>query len=444
MSASTASRSTYILFLLFLINFMNFFDRTIPAVVLEPIRKEFGLDDTMLGILGTSFTIIYAIAGVPLGYLSDRFSRTRILTAGLTVWSALTAASGLAWNFMSFFWIRLAVGVGEASCAPAANSLIGDLFPPEKRARAIGIFMLGLPLGLLLSFSIVGALAQAYGWRVPFYLAALPGLVVAFMMLFAKEPVRGAQETYKVDNSVPVDKPMRRILSIPTVWWIIASGATVNFAAYAMSTFLPTMLIRYHSVTVAQAGIVAAVVLGVTGLIGLLAGGWLADALHKRFERGRLMLASVGMLIAAPLLYLGLTQPSGAINPTTIFLSIGWLLYFMYYTSVYSALQDVVEPRLRATAMAVYFFFQYVLGAGFGTIVTGALSDMYAKQAMAAAGASQMTEAFRAVGLQSSMALVVPVAIAITGIFLFFAARSFVSDAKKASVSQTTGGLVTA
>ena len=438
-------RSIYILLLLFLINLMNFFDRTIPAVVLEPIRKEFGLDDTALGLLGASFTLIYAVAGVPLGYLADRFRRTRILAAGLTAWSLLTAASGLAWSFMSFFWIRLLVGVGEASCAPAANSLIGDLFPSEKRARALGIFMLGLPLGLLLAFSIVGVLAQNYGWRVPFYLAAIPGFVVAAMMLFAAEPIRGSQETYAIDPTTRVDRPMRRILAIPTVWWIIASGATVNFAAYAMGTFLPTMLIRYHGISIGKAGLIAAIVLGATGLIGLTAGGWLADYLHKKFLRGRLLLASCSMLVAAPLLYFGLAQPVGAVDAATVLLSLGWLLYFSYYCSVYSALQDVVEPRLRATAMAVYFFFQYVLGAGFGTVITGALSDMYAKQAMTAAGTSQMTDAFRAVGLQSAMALVVPVAIALTCISLFFAARSFIADAgKTASAGKPIGGLATA
>src|SRR5258706_199826 len=205
------ARSIYILILLFLINLMNFFDRTIPAVVLEPIRREFGLDDTALGILGASFTLIYAVAGVPLGYLADRLRRTHILAAGLTAWSLLTAASGLAWSFLSFFWIRLLVGVGEASCAPAANSLIGDLFPSEKRARALGIFMLGLPLGLLLAFSIVGALAQNYGWRVPFYLAAVTGFVVAAMVLFAAEPVRGSQETYAIEPKTALERPMRRM-----------------------------------------------------------------------------------------------------------------------------------------------------------------------------------------------------------------------------------------
>jgi predicted MFS family arabinose efflux permease len=439
------ARSIYILVLLFLINLMNFFDRTIPAVVLEPIRKEFSLDDTALGILGASFTLIYAVAGVPLGYLADRFRRTHILAAGLTAWSLLTAASGLAWSFMSFFWIRLLVGVGEASCAPAANSLIGDLFPSEKRARALGIFMLGLPLGLLLAFSIVGALAQNYGWRVPFYLAAVPGFVVAAMIMFAAEPVRGSQETYAIDATAALDRPMRRILAIPTVWWIIASGATINFAAYAMGTFLPTMLIRYHGLSIGKAGLIAALVLGATGLVGLTAGGWLADYLHKKFLRGRLLLASCSMLVATPLLYFGLAQPVGAADAATILLSLGWLLYFSYYCSVYSALQDVVEPRLRATAMAVYFFFQYVLGAGFGTVVTGALSDMYARQAMTAAGTSEMTDAFRAIGLQSAMTLVVPLAIALTCVSLFFAARSFIADARKtASVGQRIGGLATA
>jgi MFS family permease len=204
-------------------------------------------------------------------------------------------------------------------------------------------------------------------------------------------------------------------------------------------------LIRYHGLSIGKAGLIAALVLGATGLVGLTAGGWLADYLHKKFLRGRLLLASCSMLVATPLLYFGLAQPAGAADAATILLSLGWLLYFSYYCSVYSALQDVVEPRLRATAMAVYFFFQYVLGAGFGTVVTGELSDMYAKQAMTAAGTSEMTDAFRAIGLQSAMALVVPLAIALTCASLFFAARSFIADARKtASVGQRIGGLATA
>ncbi|MCU0684571.1 MAG: MFS transporter [Polyangiaceae bacterium] len=440
--APTRDGVRYALLLLFFINFLNFFDRTIPAVVLEPLRKEFKLDDTALGLLGTSFTLIYALAGLPLGRLSDRWRRTRVLSAGVFTWSLMTAATGIAWNFFSFLLLRLGVGIGEASCAPAANSMIGDMYPSKQRARALGIFMLGLPLGSLLCFSLVGQLAQTYGWRTPFFFASVPGFVVALLMLLTcREPARGSQEAYAVDAEAPPERPYRSLLVIPTFWWIILSGASVNFAAYALSTFLPALMVRYHQASVAKAGGSAAIVLGVTGLLGLSFGGWVADKVHGAFPRGRLLLGSYSLLLAAPLLWLGLGRPSGDVVGATVFLSFGWLLYFMYFVTVYASVQDVVGPRLRATAMSVYFFFQYVLGAGFGTLVTGALSDYYAKRAMREAGAEHLTEAMRASGLQASLVLVVPLTVLLTGVALWFAARRFVADAARASAgaSRTHG-----
>jgi MFS family permease len=431
MNAQVKAGTRAALVMLFVINFLNFFDRTIPAVVLEPISQEFSLDDTMLGVLGTAFTLVYALAGLPLGRLSDRVRRTRVLSAGVFVWSVFTAASGAASSFVAFFLIRLGVGVGEASCAPAANSMIGDMYPSKQRARALGFFMLGLPLGSLACFALAGYWAQLYGWRAPFYIAAAPGFVMAILVLLLREPIRGSQETYSIDPTIPVDRPYRRVVSIRTLWWVILSGATVNFASYAMGTFLPTLMIRYHHLSVAQAGLVAAMVLGVMGLIGLGAGGWVADRVHQAFPRGRLMLGSACLLVAAPLLWIGLTRPVGDVTGVTLFLCLGWLLFFMYYVTVYASVQDVVEPRLRATAMAVYFFFQYILGAGFGTVVTGALSDLYAKQAMQAAGTNAMADAFRALGLQSALSLVVPLAILLTGIALWLAGRNFVADAER-------------
>ncbi|WP_394835446.1 MFS transporter [Pendulispora rubella] len=433
MDASAAKGARYTLFLLFLINFLNFFDRVIPAVVLEPLRKEFSLGDTQLGMLSTAFTLIYAVAGIPLGRLADRVKRTRILAGGVFIWSLMTAASGLATNYASLFLIRLGVGVGEASCAPAANAMIGDLYPSQKRARALGVFMLGLPIGNIAAFSLVGALAHAYGWRVPFFLAAVPGLILVPLIAALKEPVRGAQEAKAVDLTTPIERPFLRILTIPTVWWIILSGAAANFAAYAMNAFLPALLMRYHGLNIQQAGGASSVVVGLTGLIGLTAGGALADRLHQSFPRGRLTLGAVSLLIASPLLWFGLGQPIGGVALLCIFSSVGWLLFYLYYVTVYSALQDVVESRLRATAMAVYFFFQYVLGAAFGTTVAGALSDAYATRAMVAAGAHDMTNVFRAQGLQASMRLTVPVAVFVTAMALWFASRTFVADAKRAS-----------
>lgn len=429
MSNPVQKGAAYTLFVLFLINFLNFFDRALPGVVLEPLRKEFGLSDTMSGALGTAFILIYAIAGIPLGRLADRIRRGQILGAGVAVWSVFTGMAAWVSSFPGLVISRLGVGIGEASCAPAANSLIGDLYPSHRRARALGLFMLGLPIGSLACFALGGWLAQQYGWRMPFLLAMVPGLIVAVLAWRLPEPSRGQQETRAATTEG--GNPFVKILSIQTFWWIILSGAAINFAAYALNTFLPALLVRVHGLNLAQAGGISSLVLGATGLIGLTLGGVLADKLHQAFPRGRLLFGAIALLVAAPLLWLGLTQPKGAVTLLTVLLCGGWLLYFLYFVTVYPAIQDVVDARLRATAMAVYFFFQYVLGGAVGSLVVGALSDHFAKAAMQAAGAAEKTPAFIAQGLQQSLALGVPAAIAVTGIVLLLAARSFVKDAAR-------------
>jgi predicted MFS family arabinose efflux permease len=428
MKSLSPSSARYTLFVLFLINFLNFFDRILPAIVAEPLRKEFHLDDTMLGLIGTAFILVYAVAGLPLGRLSDRVRRTRVIAAGVFTWSLMTAATAGAWNLASLFAARLGVGIGEASAAPAANSLIGDLYPAERRARAFGLFMLGLPVGSLACYSLGGYLAQHYGWRTPFLVAAVPGLIVAAMILAVRDPVRGSQETYVVGTAAAVNRPYRGVLGIPTLWWIIVSGASINFAAYSLGNFLPALLARFHHASVAQAGIASAIALGASGLVGLTLGGMVADRLHLRFGRGRLVYGALAMLAAAPMLWLGLMRPAGDIIGTTICIGIGWLMYFQYYVTVYPSIQDVVEPRLRATAMSVYFFFQYVLGAGFGTTVTGMVSDHHAKSLLAAAGGGAMSDGFRALGLQWALTQLVPLMFVLTGIALCFAAWTSLRD----------------
>ena len=243
------------------------------------------------------------------------------------------------------------------------------------------------------------------------------------------EPVRGQQD--KTASAPLAGNAFKQILSIETVWWIIASGAAINFAAYSLNSFLPALLVRLHGLNLAQAGVVASLVLGATGLVGLGLGGMLADKLHQKHPRGRLLLGAIALLVAAPLLWFGLNQPPGAVLALGLLVGTGWLLYFLYYVTVYAALQDVVDARLRATAMAVYFFFQYVLGGAVGSLVTGAMSDHYAKAAMQAAKATEMAPAFIASGLQKSLALGVPLAIAATGLAVLMASRSFVRDVAK-------------
>lgn len=431
MTGLSRTRVGYTLAILFAINLINFFDRMIPSVVLEPIRREFNLGDTTLGILGTAFTLIYALAGIPLGRLSDRFSRTRILAAGVFVWSVLTAASGVATNFVSFFLVRLGVGIGEASCAPASNSLIGDLFPSDKRSRAFALFMLGLPIGSLACFAIVGYVAQKYGWRFSFFLAAVPGLILAILALLLKEPERGAQESFNLDTSVEVTRPFYKILSVSTVWWIILAGTAINFAAYAMSTFLAAFISRFHGLNIAQAGGLSAIILGVTGIIALPIGGYLADRAHRAHPQGRLLMGAICFVLAVPLLWLGFNQVAGQAQRMTIFLSVGWIFYFAFFISAYPSLQDVVEPRLRATAMALFFFFTYVLGGGAGSLVTGIVSDHFANSVMLANGATELNDAMRGMGLQKALLLLVPAAMLMTAIMTFMASRSFVRDSAK-------------
>src|SRR5438128_4744542 len=188
----------YAVMVLFAINLMNFFDRQIIGGVGEGIRREWRLSDTALGLLGTVFTLLYAVFGLPLGRMSDTGARRRILAGGVFVWSLLTAASGLARNFGQLIVARLGVGVGEATCSPASTSLIGDLFPTTQRARAMAVWMLGLPLGLGLANGAGGWILQNWGWRNAFYVAAVPGLVCAALAVGMREPARGTVEEHKV------------------------------------------------------------------------------------------------------------------------------------------------------------------------------------------------------------------------------------------------------
>lgn len=421
-----------ILFLLFLANLFNFFDRTIPAIIIEPIRMEWGLSDLQLGLIGTAFTIVYALAGIPLGRMADLGARRKIIGWGLAAWSSLTAVNGLAWNFWSFLLIRMGVGIGEASYAPAANSLIGDLFPAHKRARAMGIFMLGLPLGLLLAFFTIGWMVQTFdSWRAPFFIAAVPGLILALFLYFMHEPTRGGAESVQV-STARVEKPLRKVLAIPTFWWLVMAGLAFNFASYACNSFMVPMLQRYFGLELQSAAMATGVIVGVTGLFGLTLGGWMADKIHQRWASGRLLFAAFSMLVAT--LCTGWALYAGRIE-TAVFVgvfSIGWLFSYNFYTCVYTAIQDVVEPRLRATAMALFFAGLYLLGGGLGPLVVGWLSDRSAVAAMHAAGATEMTETFKAIGLHDAM-LLIPVALFLTLLALLQAARCFRKDAMRMS-----------
>jgi MFS family permease len=428
-----ATGSGRVLAVLFAVNAMNFFDRQILGAVAEPVRREWALSDGAMGALGTAFTLLYAFVGVPLGRLVDRGPRTRILAAGVFVWSLLTALSGAARSFWSLFVVRLGVGVGEASCAPAASSLIGDLFPAERRSRALSVFMMGLPIGIALSFAVSSYVAHEWGWRAAFYVAGLPGLLCAWAAWHLPEPRRGHAEAHIVGAGRREGSPYRIVLSIPTVWWLILSGALHNFNMYALGAFLSPLLTRYHRVAFVDAGLIAMAVYGLSGIPGLLLGGWAGDAITRRLAGGRLLVGAVAILLAVPAILLALARPAGDALGFALFMATGCALMYVYYSTVYAALQDVVEPALRGTAMALYFFAMYVLGASLGPLATGMTSDYFTREAAALAGVTTMTaralEPFRGEGLHLAMHLV-PTLGALLAVVLFAGSRTLPRDAE--------------
>ncbi len=423
----------FALAVLFLINTVNFFDRLIIGAVGEPIRREFELSDTSLGLLSTAFTLLYAFVGIPFGRLADRLPRKQILAAGVFAWSLLTFASGFARNFTQIFLLRLGVGVGEASCAPAATSLISDLFPPDKRARAMSIFMLGLPIGIALSFAISGWVAANYGWRTAFFVAGVPGILLAVAALFIREPHRSTAPTVASTTTFSW-APFREVLSSWTMFWLILSGAIHNFSLYALSSFMTPYLMRFHDLDIRDANIIAMLVNGVFTLPGLILGGIAGDLARRWRVNGGLLVVAGATLLSVPLFFAAIMAESG--NTTLFLFAMGgaFALMYFYYSVTYATIADITRPELRGTAMSVYFMAMYLMGGALGPYVVGVLSDHFTRRAATLAGVTEYTaatlEPFRGAGLQSAM-YIVPIFCAALAAVMFLAARSMKKPCEK-------------
>jgi MFS family permease len=350
-----------------------------------------------------------------------------LLAAGVALWSAMTFLSGFAWGFWSLLVMRLCLGIGEATCAPVASSLIGDLVPAKSRARAMSVFMLGLPIGLALGFFVSGWVAKRHGWETAFFVAGVPGLLFAVAALFMLDPPRGsADPTAPRAEPQPFGVVARRILRMPTMWWIIASGALHNFNMYALATFIASLLMRYHGASIETAGYMSGLAYGV-GALGLFAAGWMGDgAFRTRGPSGRLTVAWVGLAAAIPCLLFALAASPGELWLCVAGLLPGCLLLYTYYGTVYATIQDIVEPASRGVAMAIYFCAMYLLGAVLGPVATGWVSDYFAQSAAAADG-SVVTESHKAVGLHHAMYLI-PILDALLVVVLFMASRTVKRD----------------
>jgi MFS family permease len=425
LSQKTSNKTVWFsVVVLFAINILNFYDRHVPGALVEPMRKEFHLTDTQIGLLGSAFIWIYAIVGVPLGRIADSASRKKLLALGVVIWTALTASAGLATSYTVLLFSRVGVGIGEAACAPAATSWLGDLFPPAKRSRVLALFMLGVPVGGALGYFFSGPLAEAYGWRSAMVFAAVPALVLVPALLMLHEPQRGASE---LQHPPLLAASMWSVLRIPTFWWIIASGALLNFNAYAFATFLPAFLSRVHGLSLAKSGIATGIVYLVGGVSGGVVAGYLGDSIVHRRKDGRMLCAALLALVAIPFACAGILQPAGSLYLAMAFLALTYASLTTYYGLVYSAIQDIIAPNQRGSAMAIYFMAMYMCGASFGPLLTGKLSDTLAHRAAAFRGSPTVTETFRAVGLQHAM-LIIPVLCTVLALVLYLGSRTITAD----------------
>ena len=409
---------------LFAINILNFYDRHVPGALVEPMRKEFHLSDMQIGLLGSVFIWLYAVMGVPLGRIADSGSRKKLLAWGLVVWASLTACAAIATNYSVLLISRVGVGLGEATCAPAATSWLGDLFPAEKRSRVLALFMLGVPFGGALAYFFSGPLAQAHGWRAAMVLAAAPALALVPALLMLEEPRRGASETTRAQAA---RTSVSSLLRLPTLWWIIASGVFLNFNMYAIATFLPALLSRVHGLSLASSGIATGVVYFVGGLGGGLGAGYLGDFIVQRRKDGRMLCAAIAALVAVPLSCLGILEPVGSLPAGIAFFLLAYAALTSYYGLVYSAIQDIVAPNQRGITMAIYFAAMYLCGASFGPLLTGRVSDLLAHRAAVLAGSPALTESFRAIGLRQAM-LIIPIFSLVLAGVLYMGSRTITSD----------------
>jgi predicted MFS family arabinose efflux permease len=361
----------YVLALLFLVSFFNYLDRMVIAVMVEPIKRELGMSDTQVGLVsGLAFAVLYAVCGLPLARVADRGPRKWLLALCLAVWSGMTALTGMVRSFGELFAARMAVGVGEAGCVPAAHSMIGDLFPPERRAFAVGVFQAGGLLGLSVGLAVAGLLTESYGWRQTLLWIGLAGLpLAALIAVTTREPPR----TSAPAKGEPMLAALRALAGRRALVHLIAGLSIGAFATYGMAQWLPAFFIRSHGASLAEVGIYGAVFGGIAGMAGTVAAGAAMVRLHGRDARWELWLPAACYVLALPCY-----AASFALTDLRSALGIQFVAVFLAAgggTVAISAIQSFAEPHRRATAVAVMMFLSSLIGLGAGPASVGAASD---------------------------------------------------------------------
>jgi predicted MFS family arabinose efflux permease len=377
----TAVRPHLALFLLTVVYAFNFIDRQILVILQEPIKQDMGLSDTQLGLLsGFSFALVYVLAGIPIAYLADRGNRRNIIAIALTIWSGMTAISGLAQNYTHLLLARIGVGLGEAGGSPPSHSMISDYYAPEHRGKAMSFYSTGIYIGILFGFALGGILADELGWRMAFFVVGIPGVLFAgVLMLLLKEPVRGSWDAGADKNAKASFKETLTFLMTRKSFWYAALGtAMMSYKSYGNGNFMPSFLYRLHDMSLSEIGFTLALVSGVAGAVGTFMGGVVADKLGAKDKRWYLWTPMWGAIIALPLgIYVLLTLNTQSLIIALVLSTVTSTLYLGPCIAISHAL---VPPHMRAMTSAVLFFILNMIGLGLGPLLTGLLSDWFTAQ----------------------------------------------------------------
>ncbi len=361
----TSAAAWWALTILFLAYTLSFIDRTILSLLVEPIKHDMGLSDTQISLLqGLAFSLVYTVGGIPIAMVADRRSRSMIVSAGVAVWSVMTALCGFAGNFWQLFLARMGVGIGEASLGPCAYSLIADLFPAERRGRAMAIYGAGVKVGaglaLLIGGTVIGFVAQSdtvdswfgplRGWQLVFLIVGLPGLLVALLALTMTEPRgRGAQIRMVVPIAVaPFLRANRRAI----LCHFVGMGFCA-MTAIAVTSWVPSFYIRVHGYTASEIGWTLGLILLLTGTLGAYCGGALSDHLSARgYVDGPMRAALIGICIST--VFGPAAMLVGSPGLSLVLITIGAAFSAFCNPAGAAALQRMVPGPLRARVAALY------------------------------------------------------------------------------------------
>ena len=387
MAIKTIKERPYVaLVLLTSIGVVGFIDRIIMNVLAEPLKREFTLSDTELGIVnGLAFAVLNVVLGLVVARIAERKRRLTLISVGTVLWSIATAACGLAGNFVQLLLARIGVGVGEAVGLPSTYSVVSDYFPREKRATMMSVLNLAAPIGAFLGASGGALIAQIYGWRAALLVAAVPGLVLALLLtLFVAEPRRGGHDGQAAagGDGPPIGAVIGRYLGWPTMRNMLLGSSLASMVGFGLNAFLAAYLIRRFQFSLVEAGLVAGLVASLPSTLSILGSGWLSDRLARRGNRrSYALMPAVTLLVSAPLYAFAITRDQPALIVALV--GIAGLFQYTYLGPTQGTFQNMLSPRMRATGTAFTSMIYTLIGGGIGPLVLGAVSDGYAASGIA-------------------------------------------------------------